>query len=163
MYWSWKNRPRWPGRRRISKEVRDLIRTMSLDNSLWGTPRIHGELLKLGITASQTTVSKYMAHHRKPPSQSWRTFLKNHAQDIVSVDFFTVPTATFHVLYVFVILSNARRRIVHFNVTEAPTAVWSGQQMIEAFPWDTTPRFMIRDRDKKFGDEFNQRVSSLDI
>ena len=163
MYWSWKSRPRWPGRRRISKEVRDLIRTMSLDNSLWGAPRIHGELLKLGITVSQTTVSKYMAHHRKPPSQSWRTFLKNHAQDIVSVDFFTVPTATFHVLYVFVILSNARRRIVHFNVTEAPTAVWSGQQMIEAFPWDTTPRFMIRDRDKKFGDEFNQRVSSLDI
>ena len=119
--------PAVAGKTRISKEVRDLIRTMSLDNSLWDAPRIHGELLKLGTTVSQTTVSKYMAHHRKPPSQSWRTFLKNHAQDIVSVDFFTVPTATFHVLYVFVILSNARRRIVHFNVTEAPTAVWSGQ------------------------------------
>jgi transposase InsO family protein len=147
----------------ISKEVRDLIRAMSRDNPLWGAPRIHGELLKLGITVSQGTVSKYMIRHRKPPSQPWRTFLKNHAKDIVSVDFFTVPTATFRVLYVFVIMSNARRRIVHFNVTEAPTVVWTGQQMIEAFPWDTTPRFMIRDRDKKYGDEFNQRVSSLDI
>jgi transposase InsO family protein len=163
MYWRWKSRPRWPGRRRISKEVRDLIRTMSRDNPLWGAPRIHGELLKLGISVSQGTVSKYMIRYRKPPSQTWRTFLKNHAKDIVSVDFFTVPTATFRVLYVFVIILNARRHIIHFNVTESPTAVWTGQQMIEAFPWDTTPRYMIRDRDKKFGDEFNQRVSLLDI
>ena len=163
LYWKWKSRPRWPGRRKVTKEVRDLIRTMSQDNPLWGAPRIHGELMKLGITVSQGTVSKYMLRHRKPPSQSWRTFLKNHAKDIVSVDFFTVPTATFRVLYVFVILSNARRRIVHFNVTKSPTAVWTGRQIVEAFPWDTAPRYLIRDRDKKFGDEFTQRVASLDI
>jgi hypothetical protein len=104
-----------------------------------------------------------MVRHRKPPSQSWRTFLKNHAKDIVSVDFFTVPTASFRVLYVFVILSNARRRIIHFNVTESPTAAWTGRQMVDALPWDTAPRYMIRDRDKKFGDEFNHRVSALDM
>jgi hypothetical protein len=136
---------------------------MSRDNPLWGAPRIHGEPLKLGITISQGTVSKYMLRHRKPLSQSWRTFLKHHAKDIVSVDFFTVPTATFRVLYVFIILSTAGRRTIHFNVTQSPTAVWSGQQMIEAFPWDTAPRYMIRDRDKKYGDEFNKRISSLDI
>jgi transposase InsO family protein len=163
LYWRWKSRPRWPGRRAVPKNVRELIRTMSRDNPLWGAPRIHGELHKIGISVSQGTVSKYMVRHRKPPSQSWRTFLKNHAQDIVSVDFFTVPTASFRVLYVFVILSNARRCIVHFNVTESPSAVWTGQQIIEAFPWDTAPRYMIRDRDKKFGDEFTQRVRSLDI
>jgi putative transposase len=163
LYWRWKSRPRWPGRRRVSKEIRDLIRTMSRDNTLWGAPRIHGELLKLGIEVSQATVSKYMVLHRKPPSQSWRTFLKNHAKDIVSVDFFTVPTASFRVLYVFVVFSNARRRIIHFNVTESPTAAWTGRQMVEAFPWDSAPRYMIRDRDKKFGDEFNHRVSALDM
>ena len=162
-YWRWKSRPKWPGRRAVPNDIRDLIRTMSQDNPLWGAPRIHGELMKLGITVSQGTVSKYMVRHRKPPSQSWRTFLKNHAKDIVSVDFFTVPTATFRVLYVFVILSNARRRIVHFNVTKSPTAVWTGRQIVEAFPWDTAPRYLIRDRDKKFGDEFTQRVASLDI
>ena len=104
-----------------------------------------------------------MVRHGKPPSQSWRTFLKNHAKDIVSVDYFTVPTATFRVLYVFIILSNVRRRIVHFNVTESPSAAWTGQQIVEAFPWDTAPRYMIRDRDKKFGVEFIRRVTSLDI
>ena len=163
LYWRWKSRQRWPGGKTIPPDIRDLIRTMSHDNPLWGAPRIHGELLKLGITVSQGTVSKYMVCHRKPPSQSWRTFLKNHAKDIVSVDFLTVPTATFRLLYVFVIMSNARRRIVHFNVTESPTAVWTGQQIIEAFPWDTAPRYMLRDRDKKYGDEFNQRVTSMDI
>jgi putative transposase len=162
-YWRWKSRPRWLGRPKIPRDVRELIRKVSQENPLWGAPRIHGELLKLGIEVSQATVSKYMVHHRKPPSQSWRTFLKNHAGDIVSVDFFTVPTATFRILYVFVILSNARRRIVHFNVTDNPTAAWAGQQMVKAFPWDTAPRYMIRDRDKKYGDEFNRRVTSLDI
>lgn len=136
---------------------------MSRDNPLWGAPRVHGELLKLGITVSQGTVSKYILRHWKPPSQGWRSFLTNHAQDIASVDFFTVPTATFRVLYVFIILSNARRRIVHFNVTECPNAVWSGQQLIEAFPWDTAPRYMIRDRDGKFGEEFVHRVESMDV
>ena len=162
-YWRWKSRPRWPGRPRVSREVQDLIRQMSLANSLWGAPRIHGELLKLGIDISQATVSKYMARPIRPPSQSWRTFLTNHARDIVSIDFFTVPTATFRVLYVFLILDNSRRRILHFNITESPTAVWTGQQIVEAFPWDTAPKYLIRDRDGIFGFAFDRRVASLDI
>ena len=163
LYWKWKSRPRWPGRRRVPKELRDLIRNMSRSNPLWGAPRIHGELLKLGIEVTQATVSKYMVRHRRPPSQSWRTFLKNHAPDIVSVDLFTVPTGTFRVLYVFLVLSNQRRRVVHFNVTDWPSAVWTGQQIVEAFPWDTAPRFLIRDRDGKYGEDFVRRVESLGI
>ena len=120
---------------------------MSMANPLWGAPRIHGELLKLGIDVSQATVSKYRVKPDRPPSQSWRTFLTNHAKDIVSIDFFTVPTATFRVLYVFLVLDNARRKIIHFNVTTNPTAAWTGQQIVEAFPWDTAPRYLIRDRD----------------
>ena len=163
LYWKWKSRPRWPGRRRVPKEVRDLIRRMSRDNSLWGAPRIHGELLKLGIEVSQATVSKYMVRHRKPPSQGWRAFLKNRAKDIVSIDFFTVPTATFRVLFVFLVLSNERRRVVHCNVTESPSAVWTGQQIVEAFPWDTVPKYLLRDRDGKYGEDFVRRVESLGI
>jgi putative transposase len=163
LYWKWKSRPRWPGRRRVPKEVRDLIRTMSRYNPLWSAPRIHGELLKLGIEISQATVSKYMVRHRKPPSQTWRTFLKNHAKDIVSIDFFTVPTATFRVLFVFLVLTNERRQIVHFNVTDSPTAFWIGQQIVEAFPWDTAPTYLLRDRDGKYGEDFIRRVESLGI
>ncbi len=162
-YWRWKSRPRWPGRPRAPREVRDLIRGMSRDNPLWGAPRIHGELLKLGIDVSQATVSKYTVRHRNPPSQSWRTFLTNHARDIVSVDFFTVPTATFRILFVFVVLSNERRRVLHFNVTESPSAVWTGQQIVEAFPWNTTPRYLLRDRDGIYGEDFVRRIESLDI
>jgi hypothetical protein len=162
-YWRWRSRVRWPGRPRTPREVRDLIRQMSQDNPLWGAPRIHGELIKLGIDVSQATVSKYMILHRKPPSQSWRAFLTNHSRDIVSIDFFTVPTATFRVLYVHLVLDNARRKILHFNVTESPTATWSGQQIVEAFPWDTAPKYLVRDRDGKYGDEFNRRVAALDI
>ena len=163
LYWRWKSRATWPGRRLVPKNVRDLIRMMSRDNHLWGAPRIHGELLKLGIEISQGTVSKYMIRPRKPPSQSWRTFLNNHARDIVSIDFFTVPTATFRVLYVFIALSNARRQIVHFNITDSPTASWTGQQIVEAFPWDTAPKYLLRDRDGKYGDSFVRRVESMDI
>ena len=158
LYWRWKSRPRWPGRPKIPEEIRDLIRSMSRSNPLWDAPSIHGELLKLGITVSQATVSKYMGRHFKPPSQTWRTFLKNHAKDIVSVDFFTVPTATFRVLFVFLVMSNDRRRIVHFNVTESPTAAWTGQQIVEAFPWDTAPKYLLRDRDGQFGGAFIHRV-----
>jgi putative transposase len=136
---------------------------MARSNPLWGAPRIHGELLKFGIEVSQATVSKYMVRHRKPPSQTWRTFLKNHAQDIASVDFLTVPTATFHVLYVFLILLNDRREVIHFNVTDSPSAFWIGQQIVQAFPWDTAPRYLLRDRDGKYGEEFIRRVKSLDI
>jgi putative transposase len=163
LYWKWKSRPRWPGRRTVPQDVCDLIRQMSRDNPLWGAPRIHGELLKLGIEVSQATVSKYMVRHRKPLSQSWRTFLANHAQHVVSVDFLTVPTATFRALYVFLVLSNARRRIVHFNATDLPTSRWIGQQIVEAFPWDTAPKYLLRDRDGKYGEDFVRRVESLGI
>ena len=125
LYWRWKSRG--PGRPKVSAEIRDLIRQMCRANPPWGAPRIHGELLKLGIEISQAAVSKYMVRRRKPPSQTWRAFLRNCAEDIVSVDFFTVPTVTFQVLFVFVILGNYRRDILHFNVTESPTAVWAGQ------------------------------------
>ena len=112
---------------------------MSRANPLWGAPRIHGELQKLGIEIAQATVSKYMVRHRAPPSQTWRTFLENHLRSLVSVDFLTVPTVTFKVLFVFVVLAHHRRRVVHFNVTDSPTAQWTGQQLVEAFPWDTAP------------------------
>jgi len=162
-YWRWKSRYRWPGRPKVSREVRDLIRQMSMANPLWGSPHIHGELLKLGIEISQASVSKYMVKPDRPSSQSWRTFLVNHARETISIDFFTVPTASFRVIYVFLILDNARRKILHFNVTESPTAIWTGQQIVEAFPWDTAPRFLIRDRDGKYGNEFNRRVAALGI
>ena len=113
-------------------DLRDLIRQMSRANPLWGAPRIHGELLKLGLTVSQATVSKYMIGPRRPPSQAWRTFLKNHAPDLIALDFFTAPTATFRVLFVLVVLSHSRRRLVHFNVTEHPTAEWTARQLLEA-------------------------------
>lgn len=163
MYWKWKCRPKWPGRRKVPEEIRDLIRTMSQANPLWSAPRIHGELLKLGIKISQATVSKYMIRHCKPPSQNWRAFLINHAKDIVSVDFFIVPTATFQVLFVFLVMCNERWNVIHFNVTESPTAAWTGQQIVNAFPWDTAPRYLLRDRDGKFGAEFIHRVESMDI
>jgi len=136
LYWTWKSRRR-VGRQPVDPEVRDLIRRMSAANVTWGAPRIHGELLKLGIQVSQTTVAKYMLRVRKPPSQTWRTCLDNHVRDLVSMDFFVVPTATFRVLFVVVILAHHRRRLVHFNVTENPTARWTAYQVVEAFPWDT--------------------------
>lgn len=136
---------------------------MSRDNVGWGAPRIHGELRMLGIDVSQSTVAKYMVRHRKPPSQTWRTFLDNHVADLVSVDFFTVPTATFRVLYVFVVLRHDRREVVHFNITQNPTAQWTAQQIVEAFPFDTAPRYLLRDRDSIYGDVFRRRVKSLGI
>ena len=115
----------------------------------------------LGIHVSQATVAKYMVNHPKPPSQTWRSFLNNHSKDLVSVDFFTVPTATFRILYVFLVLRHERREVVHFNVTEHPTAQWTAQQMIEAFPWDPAPQYLLRDRDKTYGASFRHRVHSL--
>jgi putative transposase len=162
LYWRWKSRGR-PGRSKVPKEIRDLIRRMSEANPTWGAPRIHGELLKLGIEIGQASVSNYMPRRRKPPSQSWRTFLENHAQEIVSIDFFTVPTASFRVLFVLLVLSNHRRQILHFNVSAAPSAAWTGQQIIEAFPWDTAPRFLLRDRDGIYGGDFVRRVAGMGI
>lgn len=119
-----------------------------------GSSRIHGELLKLGIEVAQSTVAKYLRRHRKPPSQTWRTFLSNQVQQMASIDFFTVPTATFRILFVFVVLSHARRRVVHFHVTEHPTQEWTMQQIREAFPWDSTRRYLLRDRDAIYGRDF---------
>jgi len=127
---------------------------MSQANPLWGAPRIHGELLKLGIQVAPSTVAKYMPRRRKPPSQTWRSFLTNHVGQMASIDFFTVPTATFRVLLVFVVLSHDRRRVVHFGVTEHPTQEWTMQPMREAFPWDQAPRDVLRDRDAIYGSEF---------
>ena len=134
---------------------------MATANPYWGAPRIHGELLKLGMEISERTVSRRMPKHRKPPSQTWKAFLNNHAQGLVSVDFFEVPTVSFRVLFVFVVLAHHRRRVVHFNVTEHPTAAWTAQQMLEAFPEDTAPRYLIRDRDQIYGECFRHRLRDL--
>ena len=163
LFWTWKIRHGRVGRPAVSCEVRDLIRRMSRENPLWGAPHIHGELLKLGIEISETSVAKYMVRHRKPPSQTWRTFLDNHVKNLVSVDFFTVPTIRFQVLYVFLVLAHDRRRVVHFNVTAHPTAEWTAQQLREAFPFDQSPRYLLRDRDKIFGDTFRAQVKDMKI
>ena len=163
LYWTWKSCRYRGGRPAIDSEVRELIRTMSRNNIGWGAPRIHGELKMLGFGVSESTVAKYMIRHRKPPSQTWRTFLDNHVSELVSVDFFTVPTATFRVLYVFVVLRHERREIVHFNATYHPTAEWAAQQLVEAFPFDSAPRYLIRDRDSSYGTRFRNRVRSLGI
>ena len=162
-YWHWKSRRGHPGRPRLDPEIRTLLRRMSLANPLWGSPRIHGELLKLGIEISQTTVAKYMPRRRRPPSRTWRAFLDNHLEDLVAIDFFTVPSATFKILFVFVVLSRNRRRVVHFNVTEHPSAEWTAQQIIEAFPWGTAPRFLLRDRDAVYGHRFRRRLAGLGV
>ena len=136
---------------------------MSKANPLWGAPRIHGELQKLGVEISQAAVSKYVVRHRKPPSQTWRTFLENHLGSLVSVDFFVVPTVLFKVLFVFVVLAHDRRRVVHINVTDAPTAQWTAQQLVEAFPWETAPRYLLRDRDAVYGVVFSSRAQAMGI
>lgn len=136
---------------------------MALANPLWGAPRIHGELLKLGIAVSQRTVGRLLPRRRRPRSQSWRTFLDNHVRDLVSMDFLVVPTATFRVLFVLVILSHERRRIAHLAVTDSPTAAWTAQRVAEAFPWNEVPRYLIRDRDSIYGDEFRARLRGMGI
>src|SRR4051812_32855805 len=136
---------------------------MSRGNPLWGAPRIYGELLKLGINIGETSVSKYLVRRRKPPSQTGRTFLENHVTSMVSVDFFTVPTIRFQILYVFLVLAHERRRILHFAVTAHPTAEWAAHQRREAFPWDTAPRSLLRDRDRIFGPEFVDQVKAMGI
>ena len=149
LFWTWKSRRR-TGRPTVPAEVRALIRTMSHTNALWGAPRIHGELLKLGINVCQATVAKYMVRHRRPSSQTWRTFLANHVGQMVAADFFVVPTATGRLLFVLVLLAHERRRVMHVAVTDHPTAAWTAQQLREAFPWDEAPRYLLRDRDYAF-------------
>jgi len=164
LFWRWKSRSRSRVESDISAEVKALILQMSEANVGWGAPRIHGELLKLGINTSERSVSRFIPPRpRKPPSQTWRTFLDNHLGSMASIDFFTVPTATFRVLYVFFVLSHDRRRVVHWNVTSHPVAQWTAQQIVEAFPEDTAPKYMIRDRDGIYGKRFHGRVEGMGI
>jgi len=162
LYWAWKSRRR-SGRPTIAAEVRQLIRTMNETNPTWGAPRIHGELLKLGINVSQATVSRYIRRKIKPPSQTWRTFLDNHVGQMVSVDFFVVPTVCFRILFGFIVLRHDRRQVVHFNVTTHPTAAWTAQQIVEAFPFDTAPKYLMRDRDGVYGNVFRGQMAAMNI
>ena len=163
LFWRTKSRPRRIGRPRVETEIRSLIRRISAENPLWGAPRVHGELLKLGYDVAEATVAKYLVKRTPSPSPSWPTFLRNHLTEIVAVDFFTVPTATFGTLYVFLVLSLDRRRIIHFNVTDSPTAAWTSRQLVQAFPFDTAPRFIIRDRDSIYGEEVVETLTILGI
>jgi putative transposase len=165
-YWRWISRVQKPaGRRRVSKEVRDLILQMIAENSTWGAPRIHGELLMLGFDVSERTISRWMkrAPRNPEPAKRWLTFLRNHHEAIAAMDFFTVPTITFGALYCFFIISHDRRRILHFNVTRHPTSMWVVQQLREAFPYRSSPRFLIYDRDSKYGLEVACAVRSMAI
>ena len=162
-FWTWKSRRRGLGRPRIDRNLKELIQRLGTANPLWGAPRVHAELLKLGITISQRTVSRWMPHREKPPSPTWRSFLDNHVKDLVSVDFFMVATATFQVLFGFLVLAHDRRRVVHFNVTANPTAQWTAQQVVNAFPWESAPRYLLRDRDSIFGGLFRSRVAGMGI
>ena len=148
---------------KVDKEIRELIRRISRENPLWGVPRIPSELRLVGYDVAESTVAKYRVWGAKPPSQSWRTFLENHIGQIASVDFFTVPTITFRVFFCFLALLHDRRRVVHFNVTQHPTAPWTGQQVMEAFPEDTAPRYLLRNRDKIYGANFIERIEGMDI
>jgi putative transposase len=161
LFWTWKIRRGKPGRPQVTEEVRELIRTMSRENPIWGAPKIHGELLKLGIEIGETSVSKYMVRHRRPPSQTWKAFLNYHVNSLVSVDFFTVPTIRFQIMYVFLVLAHERRRIVHCAVTAHPTAEWTAHQLREAFPWESAPQYLLRDRDRIFGKEFVDQVKAI--
>ena len=145
----WKSRRR-TGRPPVPRDVRALIRRVAHENPLWRAPRIHGELLKLGVQVSQATIAKYIRRPATPPSQSWRTFVTTHVDQIVAADFFVVPTVTCRLLFVLVLLAHERRRIVHVGVTAHPTAAWTAQQFREAFPWDQAPRYLIHDRDLAF-------------
>ena len=161
-YWRWKSRPRG-GRPQIETELRVLIRRMSVENPLWGAPRIHGELLKLGFEVAQSSVAKYMLKRRGPPSQGWRTFLRSHAPSIAAMDLFAVPTIGFKLLYAFVIVRLGRRELIWINVTAHPTAEWVARQITEAFPWNEAPRYMIRDRDRIYGAVVRRRLRAMGI
>jgi len=163
LYWRWRAQAGAVGRPRVEREIRDLIHRMARENPLWGAPRIAAELHFLGYDVADSTVARYLPCRRKPPGQTWRTFLANHVDQIAAIDFFTVPTATFRVLTCCLVLRHARRKVVHFNVTAHPTAAWTAQQVVEAFPFDEAPRFLLHDRDAIFGEGFRRRVRDLGI
>jgi transposase InsO family protein len=160
-FWRWKSRKR-AGRPKIDRGLRDLIRRMSRENPKWGASRIHGELLMLGFDVAQSTVSKYMVQDG-PPSQSWKTFLRNHAQAIAAIDLCVVPTLTFERLFAFLVLGHGRRRLMWFEVTRHPTAEWLARQITEAFPWSSAPAYLVRDNDRAYGDVFRSRVRAMGI
>ena len=162
LYWTRLSK-RHAGRPARGNKVRHLIRKIPNANPTWGSPRIHGELLKLAIKISERTVARLMPKKRKPPSQTWHTFLDNHLKNMVSIDFFVVPTATFRVLFVLIVLAHDRRRVVHFNVTKHPTARWTGTQIIQAFPDGGEPRYLLRDRDRIYGEELQERIQAIGI
>ena len=164
LYWRMLCRHR-PSRPKLPLEVQELIRRMAVENPTWGAPKIHGELLRLGFEVGERTVSRYLARFKRrgDPSKLWLTFLKNHREAIAAMDFFTVPTATFRLLYCFFVISHDRRRIVHFNATEHPTSPWVVQQLREAFPEDSAPKYLILDRDKKFGNDVTEMLQSMEI
>ena len=162
LYWKHKSRGK-AGRPRVPGEVRALIRKIGITNPIWVAPRIHGELLKIGIDVSQSTVAKYMVRGRRPPSQGWLTFLRNHAEGIAAIDLFVVPTIGFRLLFGLVILNHDRRKIVHVAATYHPTSECIARQIVEAFPWETAPRYLLRDRDGAYGKVFRKRLSAMGI
>ena len=151
------------GRPHVNVDIRASVTRMAAANLLWGAPRIHGELLKLGIEVAQRTVSRLLPKRRIPPSQTWRTFFANRVRDLVCIDFFTIPTAGLRVLFVLVVLAQHRRRVVHFNVTEHSTARWTAQQIVDAFPNDIAPSYLLRDHDQVYGEQFRHRVKGMRI
>src|SRR6266446_6521660 len=162
LFWRWKSRQR-VGRPALSADTRSLVRRISRENALWGAPRIHGELLKLGIEIAQSTVAKYIVRRRRPPSQGWKTFLRNHAPDIAAIDLFVVPTIGFKLLYGLAIINLERRRLIWTNATTNPTAEWIARQITEAFPWEQAPCYLIRDRDSSYGAIVRNRVRAMGI
>jgi transposase InsO family protein len=162
LYWCWKSHWRG-GRPKVPIEIRRLIREMSLANRLWGAPRIHGELLKLGFEVAQSTVAKYMARRGRGPSQTWKAFLRNHAACIAAMDFLIVPTVDFKLLFVLVILRHQRRRLISLSVTANPTAEWIARQVTDAFPWNEAPDYLIRDRDGSYGHAVTKRLAAMGI
>jgi putative transposase len=163
LYWQWKSRPNPVGRPTLDAELRDLIQRMARENPTWGRRRIRAELALLGYEVAELTVAKYMHRTSPRPSPTWRVFLTAHARDIVAIDFFLVPTLTFRLLFAFVVLSHARRELLHLNVTDHPTAVWTARQLVEAFPYSTAPKYLLRDRDGVYGKEFVRRVERMGI
>ncbi|MCP3871767.1 MAG: transposase [Desulfobacteraceae bacterium] len=163
LYWKFKSQK--PGRPSIDIKIQKIVKKMIKENPLWGAPLLHGELIKLGIEISERTVSNMIKRYKvgKPPSQTWRTFLKNHMNNTYAIDFFTVPTANFKLLYVFVVLWHERRKILHFNVTMNPTAQWTAQQIVEACPWNAEPKYLLRDRDGIYGKVFQRRIRNMGI
>jgi hypothetical protein len=162
MFWRWKSRSR-AGRLGIDRDLRDLIQRMSRENPLWGASRIHGEILMLGFEVAQSTVSKYMVRPSNPPSQTWKTFLRNHAEAIAAIDMCVVPTLTFDLLSVFLVLGHGRGQLLWFEVTRHPPAESLARQITEAFPWTSAPAYLVRDNDRAYGHVFSRRVMAMGI